>query len=423
MGEVVLSIDTDLDVPRLPARLRIDLFHEDGSWFESRDFARPDPRDWPMTFGVYSSDESRPRDVLVRLRAYPEGRVRDYFGERPEPRTYEPPHVAHDLADACARAPRIGMGEEATVRRGGLPITRAVEPACRDRRGGSAAVRVAIPARGRYRFGIVGAAPQHATGDDPVIDRTLFVRASCDQESSEIGCTAAKTLDLDLEAGEVTVLTGSADLGEPADLTIRADRAASFSDAPAHTAPAPPPAPLTFADSSRAPTDEPEPGVTIDRLVVVHVEPRARTRVDIVLYGACAGTQADLGIEDGRARLDRAKSCVDTDRMVVPVARAAPSDGPRAPSAAGSFAPEEACEPGWPKNDVACIPGGAFLLGGVDASGFAEESSTPERLAVIRRFYLDVHEVSVERWRKALAAGLKNPDPDTPFAKAPRHDV
>lgn len=73
---------TDLPVPRAATRLRIDLYDERGRWFDSRDIARPTPSDWPATFGVYSDDVSRGTTVFVRLRAYPEGHVRDYRGER-----------------------------------------------------------------------------------------------------------------------------------------------------------------------------------------------------------------------------------------------------------------------------------------------------------------------------------------------------
>ena len=46
-AEVDVVVATDLPVPFLAARLRVDLY-EDGLWFESRDVARHDPRDWPV---------------------------------------------------------------------------------------------------------------------------------------------------------------------------------------------------------------------------------------------------------------------------------------------------------------------------------------------------------------------------------------
>jgi formylglycine-generating enzyme required for sulfatase activity len=84
-GEVVLVVDTDLPVPRVVSRLRIDVMTEDRALVVSRDDLRPDRRDWPVSFSVMSQDESRPRVLFVRLRAYPDGRL-DLTGE-PDPAT------------------------------------------------------------------------------------------------------------------------------------------------------------------------------------------------------------------------------------------------------------------------------------------------------------------------------------------------
>src|SRR5260221_7498223 len=77
--EVVLAVDTDLPVPLAVSSLRVDFFDENGVWFDSADFARPDPADWPVSFGLWS--ERAPRRLLVRLRAYPTGQLGDYRGE------------------------------------------------------------------------------------------------------------------------------------------------------------------------------------------------------------------------------------------------------------------------------------------------------------------------------------------------------
>jgi formylglycine-generating enzyme required for sulfatase activity len=81
-GEALVVVDTDLPVPVAAARVRADFYDEAGRWYESRDIARPDPRDWPVSFGVFSRDESRPHHVWVRVRVYPAGATRDYRGER-----------------------------------------------------------------------------------------------------------------------------------------------------------------------------------------------------------------------------------------------------------------------------------------------------------------------------------------------------
>jgi formylglycine-generating enzyme required for sulfatase activity len=76
-AQVVVVADLDVAVPGAVDRLRIDLFDESGAWFATSDVARPDPRDWPVSFGIWS-DEARPsRTIDVRLRAYVDGRTRE----------------------------------------------------------------------------------------------------------------------------------------------------------------------------------------------------------------------------------------------------------------------------------------------------------------------------------------------------------
>jgi formylglycine-generating enzyme required for sulfatase activity len=82
LPQAFVVVDTDLPVPQVISRARIDLYAEDGHWFDSRDVALPDPRDWPTSFLVYNDDESREPLVWVRVRVYPDGRRRPYLGER-----------------------------------------------------------------------------------------------------------------------------------------------------------------------------------------------------------------------------------------------------------------------------------------------------------------------------------------------------
>ncbi len=81
-GEALVVVDTDLPVPLVAGRMRVDFFDEKWSWYDSRDIARPDPRDWPVSFSVYSDDETREHRVWMRVRVYAEGKTRDYRGER-----------------------------------------------------------------------------------------------------------------------------------------------------------------------------------------------------------------------------------------------------------------------------------------------------------------------------------------------------
>src|ERR1700677_3294945 len=81
VGEVLLTVDTDAPVPTLASRLRVDLYDSSGTWFASRDFGLPDPSDWPTSFAVSAPAGGATATVTVRLRAYPDGQVRDYLGE------------------------------------------------------------------------------------------------------------------------------------------------------------------------------------------------------------------------------------------------------------------------------------------------------------------------------------------------------
>ena len=121
LGEVLVVVDTDLPAPAIASHLRVDLYAEDGTWYESRSLAVPDPTRWPLSFSVYSSDESKDTRVLVRLRVYPDGRERDYRGERYEPLLRDTGSDAGDDAgtdagdDAGApdAGPRLNRGDDA----------------------------------------------------------------------------------------------------------------------------------------------------------------------------------------------------------------------------------------------------------------------------------------------------------------------
>ncbi len=114
LGEALVVVDTDLPVPSVVSRLRVDVY-EDGTWKESRDLARPDPRDWPASFSVVAEDDGRVHEVLLRVRAYQEGATRTYRGERfaegaevfrreaPTPAPGETPRLLREGADVTPR--------------------------------------------------------------------------------------------------------------------------------------------------------------------------------------------------------------------------------------------------------------------------------------------------------------------------------
>lgn len=82
LPEALVIVDTNLPVPLVASRLRVDFYTADGTWFDSADLARPRPTDWPASFSVFSGDASRTQRVYVRLRVYPEGHATTYLGER-----------------------------------------------------------------------------------------------------------------------------------------------------------------------------------------------------------------------------------------------------------------------------------------------------------------------------------------------------
>ncbi|MBK7395054.1 MAG: SUMF1/EgtB/PvdO family nonheme iron enzyme [Myxococcales bacterium] len=123
-GEALIVVDTDIPVPALANRLRLDLYSADGSqWLSSRDVALRDARDWPTSFSVYTPDTVHDRVTLVRLRAYFEGRARDYHGERFVSSTFTgaPTDLASPVPDCAKPAecelPRLVVdGVDATPR-------------------------------------------------------------------------------------------------------------------------------------------------------------------------------------------------------------------------------------------------------------------------------------------------------------------
>lgn len=117
LGEALVVVDTDLPVPSVVSRLRVDVY-EDGIWKESRDLARPDPRDWPASFSVVAEDDGRVHEVVLRVRAYQEGATRTYRGER-----------FAEGADVFRReAPSPAPGEAPRLLREGADVTPKDEP-------------------------------------------------------------------------------------------------------------------------------------------------------------------------------------------------------------------------------------------------------------------------------------------------------
>jgi formylglycine-generating enzyme required for sulfatase activity len=280
LGEVEIVVDTDMPVPRLVSRLRVDVYTEpDVRWVLSREFLRANPSDWPTSFVVASPDPDRGGTMRVRLRAYLDGKIRDYRGER-----------------FLAGPPQAGAPGDVA----------------------------ALPA---------------ATHRPRLLD----------------------------DAGR--------------DIT---------------------------------PVTEPQPLLTIDRLVRVNVVPGRKQRVDVVLRGECVGTMADV---------PGATTCIDdpAQRVSPDVPHLPRTTDALGPSVAGTFAlagpcalptrPATTLPDGTPLfDDEVCVPEGVFVFGWPEfAFEFIAQLGEPERMARVPAFRMDRNEVTVGRWRQAIAHGFSPP--------------
>jgi formylglycine-generating enzyme required for sulfatase activity len=154
----------------------------------------------------------------------------------------------------------------------------------------------------------------------------------------------------------------------------------------------------------------------------VRLVPGVSGSVRVALRGACFGTMADVRdftalstcVDTEHERVDLVESPIDPN-VALPTstllgAFEAPYTAPcaDAPRAAGH------ASDGTPlHDDQACVPGGAFVFGSRDAYYGTQLDGVPERVALVPSFLMDRYEVTVARFRKALAVGF---NAGTPFA-------
>ncbi len=165
-----------------------------------------------------------------------------------------------------------------------------------------------------------------------------------------------------------------------------------------------------FASATTDPTSqEPDPAVSVDRVIdLPDVEAQVR-RVRVVLRGDCIGHPASL---------TKGRSCLDAERVD------APADGgeeevagaPRVATWAGTQAAP--CTQPPPGPAQVCIPGGYDVLGDTTLLGFDApgEDPLPLRPVLVRALYMDKTEYTVGRFRAKLAQGFVPPSgmPATP---------
>lgn len=150
---------------------------------------------------------------------------------------------------------------------------------------------------------------------------------------------------------------------------------------------------------------EPEGDLLIDRIVLLPPTHK-KLEVDVVLSMSCFGVPADL---TAKKSCDPASGALAADAVVGQL-----SDVP----SVASWPPgiDRACNGAEPEG-MACVPGGAFLIGALD--GVSAEpmlGTTPERLVRLDPFFLDRDELSVGEARTLL---LAHPELDLPASFDP----
>lgn len=164
----------------------------------------------------------------------------------------------------------------------------------------------------------------------------------------------------------------------------------------------------------RTPEFEPDPAVTIDRLVRLRLAEGERVTARVLLSGACTGTMPRL--TPWRA----AETCVEKAGILeqvreVETERGIIKDGNTRVAAWG----DEPC-PEAAQNDRICVPGGAFVFGDRFYGDPARDQvGTPlaERVTRVSRFFIDRTEFTVARYRRLLASGFAPPVPVGTYEK------
>jgi formylglycine-generating enzyme required for sulfatase activity len=165
---------------------------------------------------------------------------------------------------------------------------------------------------------------------------------------------------------------------------------------------------LIVAGADVTPAQEPEPLVTIDRLVRVHLGTGAVKKTEVLLDGACFGTMAVVGDASSSA------SCVAEEKTTEPLSDLPESDDRTIPASKVGTWLATPCPPDLPADRI-CVPGGSTLVGSRDQvvpdGNSVSRPSTPVRAFGVRTFAIDRTEVSIGRVRAAYRAGFAAPPP------------
>jgi formylglycine-generating enzyme required for sulfatase activity len=422
-GFVLVQVDTDLPVPKLLNRVRVDVYSDEGVWLSSRDYpvAFDSPRDaeskaapqtgavsFPLSFALEPSGTRT--EALVRVRGYRETKVRDYLGERYEPPPNPPVTIGRT---PCEALPELSLESSVELDVFGSRSSDESIAECNGVAPASAiaAAGLTIEKAGTYRLSIDRISPNGAwqSYSRPVI----YVVEDCEQQGPVIACgelglsagdlpLAGTGLTVDLSAGSYVVLLGNQ---VPANMEARL---VLQSDVPSE--PGGPSDPvgeepegeprLVIDDLDVTPRTEPEPGLAVDRLARIEVAPDEDKSVRLMLYGDCLGIMANL---------EERASCVGGPGQKVVSLDLEPRSNElghvtHTKSGQWDAAQARACEAEG--DDIkACIPGGAFTLGDSSIVAAGADATTPEKVVLLSPFYLDKREFTVRRYRELLGSG------------------
>jgi formylglycine-generating enzyme len=129
---------------------------------------------------------------------------------------------------------------------------------------------------------------------------------------------------------------------------------------------------------------------TIDRVVVLEVLGVGKQSIDVNLLTECIGVATDLAARTSCSRGAELSPEASLSAPEAPVANGSWSGAARVPCA------------GAEREDMSCIPGGAFLLGEPSAGLPPALDTSPEHLVQISPFRLDVRELTVGAARALL---------------------
>jgi formylglycine-generating enzyme required for sulfatase activity len=405
---ISVSVDTDLTVPELIDRVRVDVFDgvEPLRWLDSGDFALDR---LPASFAIQPLGKAD--SVRLRVRGYRQDRVRDYVGERFVPDSLPPkPHVPIP----CVDAPELGLDRALLVSGAGSLMAGPVLE-CDGKKAASelAPARLEIERAGRYRVRIDDFSPPGDSAFRYARSPMLVVTASCDATALPLGCSVATIeqattrpveLDLELDAGSYVVWVANA-----ARANFEARVLAKEAETPEVRAPEGPGQEarlprLLIQGADRTPRTEPTPSLAIDRLAWIPLDASDDRSLRLDLLGDCLGVMSDI---EGQQTCTGALTHAQPVRMEATLpAHTAPSPTKRGTWPGISFA---ACDSGGDP-ELVCVPGGVFTLGDPTIVASGAEATEPERVVTIDSFRMDRHEFTVRRFRALVTQGLFDED-------------